>query len=130
MAAFLAEELEAFIQQPTAQAQERKAILAALRDDAQCPASPELIQRLQELCFLPGLIFPQCLFRARFLSDMRYKTRKQRDRLRALCRQTKNDPLLSDALKERMQREVEILTELLQEHWPPPQQVDQWRVSA
>jgi hypothetical protein len=127
MEEFLYAELQAFIHEPTAQAQERNAILAALCDNGKRPASLEVSQRLQEVCFLPGFIFPWCLSTAQFWNDVKKETRKERDRLRALHRHIQADPLLSDTLKERIQREVETLCELLQEQFPQPSQLDAWR---
>jgi len=86
-----------------------------------------VLQRLQEVCFLAGFIFSWCTLTTQFWNDFQKATRKERHRLRVLQRHIQADPLLSATEKERTQREVETLCDLLRQDFPQPPQLKAWR---
>src|SRR5205814_6084659 len=63
---FLRNEFALFCQQTDSHAQERDQILRGLYDvQTRQPATPVVIVRIQELCFLPGVILPWVTAHAR-----------------------------------------------------------------
>src|SRR5262249_7365651 len=74
----LPEEFALFCQPTDARAQERDAILAALR------ARAKDIQRIQELCFLPGVLFPWCMVVMQLTEHMRTQNQVLRTHLDAV----------------------------------------------
>ena len=120
-ARFLWEEFQAFIGRTDDQAQERKAVLDGLR------MSQELLLGVQEICFIPGVLFRRCLAIIHWADHIDDPVKRQLQSLRSLNQTTQRQPVLSAVLKARMQEEVEALTTFLELEFSRPSAVDSWR---
>jgi hypothetical protein len=117
--ALLWRDLQTFIERTDAVAQERNDILAGLK------IPDKALERLHELCLLPGVLFLYCC--GEHWERLHREARKEIRRLRSRLRHVHQYPLLSDTLKERTCQEVEVLIKVLEGKYPSMVQLDAWR---
>jgi hypothetical protein len=127
--AFIWTELQAFIDQADELGRERREIVDKLG------ATPEDIERIYELCFIPTVIFPCVLEIAAQYKCLHEAALKERRRLQGLINRLESDsPLASAPLKTQLQQcadrardELELIGDVFGVKYPTPAALDTWR---